>query len=107
MSSEVFHLPASDGFLWQSNGRACQGPVIALISRLCISLKKKSSCLWRDIWLGSGQFFQISVITFRQFKHTDSHLAQILDCFPHLRRRSRAEHYNPTECINEVGRLPD
>lgn len=57
------------------------------------------------MWLGSGQLYQMSVITFRQFQHTDSPLTPILDCFPHLRRRSRAECYNPAGHSEEMGRL--
>lgn len=62
---------------WQSKVLACEGPVIAIISTLCVFLKKSSCCLWSAILLASGQCLRVSVVTFSQFGQRNSHLAQI------------------------------
>lgn len=74
MSVQVVVLPGSP---MAEQGACLSRTRTAIISTLCIFLKKSSSCLWCAIWLASGQCLQVSVVTFSQFGQRISSCADL------------------------------
>lgn len=98
MSVQVVVLPGSP---MAEQGACLSRTRTAIISTLCIFLKKSSSCLWCAIWLASGQCLQVSVVTFSQFGQRISSCADLGLLI------SFKQNWALKGCWDEVNKLPD